>query len=417
MPRGCLRDEDTMPAKTVDKTGKVMKAVKKAEVEKLVKDLVRIPSHSNVPTREKAVAEFLKGFLEGEGVDARLRYAEKDRPNVIAVIKGTGGGRSLMLNGHTDTVPAYEMDIAPFTPKVEGGKLYGRGALDMKGGLGAMAMTLVAFDRAKVRLKGDLILTAVVGEEEKSEGTEDIVLRGPKADMAIVGEPTDLEIQPSHRGLEWLDIHFYGKAAHGGQADRGVNAISKAAKFVNAVETDLLPKLRERRSRHTQPPTLNMGVIRGGQQPSSVADHCVIKMDRRWVPEETLDQVFGELYAIFDRIKAEDPEFKAELKRDPVNMKTMTHVPNVVPRNHPLVRSLQDSVAEVTGKPAKTTTFWGWTDAALLTHFAKTPAVVFGPGGAGAHSRVEYVYTDDLVRCMHVYSKVAADMCGVQGKD
>ena len=404
-----------MSTRQSDKFDKVRRAVKKPELEKLVKDLVRIPSHSGVPTREKEAAVFLKGFLESEGVDVRLRNAEKDRPNVIAVVKGRGEGKDLMLNGHLDTVPPYDMDIPAFSPKVEGGKLYGRGALDMKGGLGAMAMTLVAVERARIKLGGDLILTAVVGEEEKSEGTEDIVLRGPKAHAAIVGEPTDLEIQPSHRGLEWLEVHFYGKAAHGGQADRGVNAISKAAKFVNAVESDLLPRLRERKSRDTLPPTMNMGVIKGGQQPSSVADHCVIRIDRRWVPEETPDPVFQEIYDIFDKIKKDDPGFRAELKRDPINMKTMTHVPNVVPRNHPVVRSLSESVQVVTGKPAKITSFWGWTDAALLTHFGKTPAVVFGPGGAGAHSRIEYVLTDDLVKCMHVYSRVALDLCRAEG--
>lgn len=309
---------------------KVRKAVTRAETESLVKSLVRIPSHSQVPTREKEVAEFLKEFLEGEGIDVRLRQVEKDRPNVVAVVKGSGGGKSLMLNGHTDTVPPYEMDIPPFTPKVESGKMYGRGALDMKGGLGAMAMTLVALHRAKVKLRGDLYLAAVVGEEERSEGTEDIVLKGPKADMAIVGEPTDLEIQPSHRGLEWFEVHFYGKAAHGGQADRGVNAISMASRFVNLLESDLLPRLKAKGSQTMLPPTANVGVICGGQQPSSVADHCVVRIDRRWTPEEDLQTVFKEMYDLFDALKKSDPSFKAELKRDMTNMKTMTDRKSVV---------------------------------------------------------------------------------------
>lgn len=401
-----------MPGKHPDTFERTKRAVKRAELEKLVKDLVRIPSHPGVPTQEREVAQFLHDFLSDEGIECKLRTVEKGRPNVIAVAKGSGTGKRLMLNGHTDTVPAFDMGIPPFTPKVQKGRLYGRGALDMKGGLGAMAMTLVALDRAKAKLQGDLILTAVVGEERRSEGIEDIVLKGPKADMAIVGEPTYLEIQPSHRGLEWLEVHFYGKAAHGGQADRGVNAISMAARFVTKVEDELLPKLRERKSKHTLPPTLNMGVIQGGQQPSSVADHCVVKIDRRWTPEESLQRVFQEFYQLFDELKKEDPRFKAELKRDPANMKTMTHVPNVVLPSHPLVRSLERSVKTVTGKPAKVTSFWGWTDAALLTHFARTPTVVFGPGGAGAHARVEYVNVDDLLRCMHVYSQVALEMCG-----
>ncbi len=330
---------------------RVRRSVSKAEIEGLTKSLVRIPSHSQVPTREKEVAEFLNEYLVGEGIDSRLRQVEKDRPNVIAVVKGSGRGRSLMLNGHTDTVPPYEMDIPPFTPKVADGKLFGRGSLDMKGGLASMAMTLVALDRAKVSLQGDLYLAAVVGEEERSEGTEDVVLKGPKADMAIVGEPTDLEIQPSQRGLEWFDIHFYGKAAHGGLADQGVNAISMATRFVNLLESDLLPRLRAKGGKKTLPPTLNVGVISGGQQPSSVADHCLVKIDRRWTPEEDLKTVFQEIYDLFDVLKKADPRFSAELKRDVTGMKTMTHVPNYVPPDHRVVTSLKESVASVTGQP------------------------------------------------------------------
>ena len=403
-----------MAADLSELSTKVNRAFKRSEIERLVKDLVRIPSHQDAPTREKEVAEYLNEYLVSEGVASKLRTVEKGRPNVIATVSGSGRGKRLMLNGHTDTVPAYDMDIPPFSPKIQNGRLYGRGALDMKGGLGSMAMALIAIHRSRVKLGGDLILTAVVGEEQKSEGMEDIVLHGPKADMAIVGEPTDLEIQPSHRGLEWLDVHFYGKAAHGGQADRGVNAISMASRFVQMVEKDLMPKLRARQSRSTLPPTLNLGVIQGGQQASSVADHCVIKIDRRWIPEEKLPQVFEEFYDLFDKLKAEDPRFKARLVRDPSNMLTMTHVPNVVNLSHPVVRSLSTAIKAVTGKPAKMTTFWGWTDAALLTHFGKTPTIVFGPGGAGAHSRTEYVRTDDLVKCSRIYARVALDVCATE---
>ena len=165
------------------------------------------------------------------------------------------------------------------------------------------------------------------------------------------------------------------------------------------------------------PPSINLGVIQGGQQPSAVADHCVIRVDRRWVPEEKLQQVFEEIYDIFDRLRKEDPHFKAVLKRDPSNMKTMTHVPNVVTTSHPLVRALERSVRDVSGKAPKISSFWGWTDAALLTHFAKTPAVIFGPGGAGAHARVEYVLTDDLVRCTQIYAATAATMCETEKRD
>ncbi len=394
---------------------RVKRAVRGGAVEALARQLVAIPSHSEVPTREKEVAEFLHEYLSDNGVSAKLRKVEKGRPNVIAKVKGTtGGGKSLMLNGHLDTVPAYDMDIPPFTPRVKAGRLYGRGALDMKGGLAAMACALVAIERSRVDLQSDLVLAAVVGEEERSEGTEDIVTKGPRTDLAIVGEPTNLEIQPSHRGLEWLEVHVYGKAAHGGQSDKGVNAISMAAKFIDAVESDLLPRLAKRTSKHTLPPTLNLGVIKGGRQPSSVADHCVVGIDRRWIPEESLDQVFQQIYDVFDTVKKDHPKFKAKLKRDPRNMKTMTHVPNVVPRGHVLVKSLSSSVRQETGRQAKVSTFWGWTDAALLTHFARVPAVVFGPGGAGVHAKTEYVKVSDLSTCVNVYADVATRLCRVE---
>jgi acetylornithine deacetylase/succinyl-diaminopimelate desuccinylase family protein len=406
--------ETLMPGAEKDVAERVRRALKKGMVESLTRELVAIPSHSGVPTREKEAAEFLHEYLVDNGVSSKLRNVEKGRPNVIATVKGTtGGGKNLMLNGHLDTVPAYAMDIPPFTPKLKAGKLYGRGTLDMKGGLAAMACALVAIEKAKVRLQSDLVLAAVVGEEERSEGTEDIVVRGPKTDLAIVGEPTNLEIQPSHRGLEWLEVHIFGKAAHGGQADKGVNAISMAAKFIDSVESDLLPRLAARKSEHTLPPTLNMGVIEGGQQPSSVADHCIVRLDRRWIPEESLEQVFQEIYDVFDTVKRAHPQFRAKLKRDPRNMKTMTHVPNVVSRNHVLVKAIGRSVRKETGRAPKLTSFWGWTDAALLTHFAKIPTVLFGPGGGGAHARTEFVKVSDLTTCANVYSDVALDMCNL----
>ena len=205
-------------------------------------------------------------------------------------------------------------------------------------------MALVAIDRAGIDLQSDLVLAAVVGEETRSEGTENIVARGPQTDVAIVGEPTDLNIHTSHRGLEWLKIHVFGKAAHGGQADRGVNAISMAAKFVNAVETELMPKLASRKGRYTLPPTLNFGVIKGGQQPSSVADKCLIRLDRRWTPEESLDQVFQDIDDVFRSISKKHPKFKAKLERDMTNMKTMNHLPNVVGKSHPHVSVLRNSL-------------------------------------------------------------------------
>jgi acetylornithine deacetylase/succinyl-diaminopimelate desuccinylase len=410
-----ISGSDIVSGNLVNQQNKVKRALTKEEIVKFVQKMVQIPSHPAVPTRETEVAKFMHEYLVAEGIKSKLRFFEKNRPNLIATLEGSGSGKNLMLNGHTDTVLPYEMDIPPFSGKVSEGKLYGRGAIDMKGGTGSMALSLVALNRANINLRGDLILTAVAGEESSSEGTEDIVLHGPKADAGINSEPSYLEIQPVHRGLEWIEIHVYGKAAHGGEADKGINAISKAVKVVNALERDLLPKISERRSkvRHMKPPTLNLGVIRGGQQPSSVADHCLIMIDRRWIPEETYEQVYQELEDIFDDIKKEDPQFKAKANVDPTSMRTMQHGPNVVPENHAVVRSMKSAFRTVTGKPPKVGCFWAWTDAAILTNSGKIPTVVFGPGGAGAHARTEYVLTNDLVTCTQVYANSAMNFCGV----
>ena len=178
----------------------------------------------------------------------------------------------------------------------------------MKGPIACMIMAIRLLRDLKVPLRGDLLFTGVINEEDRSEGTEYLVAHGPTADRCVVGEPTSLEIHAGHRGLEWLEFTFQGKAAHGGTPEKGINAISMAARFIRRVEDELMPKLRTRVHPVIGPAVMNFGVIRGGTQPSSVADQCIVQLDRRYIPQEPLEQVLGEYQQILDALAAENPD-------------------------------------------------------------------------------------------------------------
>lgn len=389
--------------------------VSQEELSNLISDLVKIPSTPDSENYEKDVAEFIYEFFQNEGIESKLQKVKDERPNVVAKIKGTGEGKSLMLTGHMDTVPAYDMDIEPFSGEIRDGKIFGRGSVDMKGPLACMILALVAIKRADIKLKGDLIFVGVIEEEYKSFGTEYLVKNGPKADAAIVGEPTKLDIAAGHRGLEWLEITIEGKTAHGGTASEGINAISKAAKFISKVEEELLPQFAERTHDLIGPPTLNFGVIKGGTQPSSVAGECKIQIDRRWTPLETLDQVFADLNGIIKELQKEDKDFKASVKRIPSNMATMDHKPMEISLDHPLVKKLQKATETIRKKKADIISFPGWTDASLISNFANIDTVVFGPGDIScAHSEVEYIDYKEAYQGFLIYSLIALDFCEVK---
>jgi acetylornithine deacetylase/succinyl-diaminopimelate desuccinylase len=383
------------------------------EVLSLAGKRVRIPSHSQAPGRETEVARWLAGWLEKNGIEVTLRPVVEERPNVIAALKGTGRGRALMLNGHLDTVPPYTMSIDPFSGELKDGQIWGRGSADMKGACAAMAMALVTLRRSGIRLAGDLFFTGVINEELKSEGSEDIVLNGPKADAVIVGEPSELNPSVGHRGLEWIEIEVIGRAAHGGRPHLGINAISKMAAFIRKLETELPPRLKARAHPLMGPPIFNLGVIHGGMQPSSVADRCILQLDRRLVPGETVASVFAELEEIIGLCRAEDPEFDARLRRIPDNMATMDHLPMEFPLDHPLLEILEETVEEVTGRKPQRTCCTGWTDAALFSNQGKTPALVLGPGTiAVAHGAEEHCPADQIVQAVLIYALAAVRFCG-----
>ncbi|KUO74361.1 MAG: acetylornithine deacetylase [Clostridia bacterium BRH_c25] len=384
------------------------------EITTLTRNLIRIPSHKDTQGREKLVAEYIHAFCKSNGLDSELQPVDGARCNVLAYLRGDGSGKTLMFNGHTDTVPPYNMTVEPFGAEIVNGEIFGRGAVDMKGALACMIVAMLAIKRSGCKLKGNVIFAGVIGEEEKSEGTEYIVKSGLKADGAIVGEPSNYEYALGHRGLEWLEIIVKGKAAHGGVPNMGINAIEKAAVLIERIKKNLYPKLESRHNEYMGPSVMNFGVIRGGNQPSMVADSCSISIDRRYIPGETVESVIKEYQDIIDEIKSEDPQFDAEIRRIPENMLDLDHLYLMTPPDAPIVSAVRESLREVIGKEPEITRRRGWTDAALLSNFAKIPTVVCGPGNISySHTKDERVAIADLINMVNVYSETIKKFCGV----
>lgn len=383
------------------------------DVVKLTQDLVKIPSHKFVENRESEVAEFIYNYCEKNGLEVEYQQVDGLRRNVIARLKGKGTGKNLIFNGHIDTVPPYEMEFEPFSAEIKDGYLLGRGCNDMKGAVACMITAMLNIKNKGNLLGGDIILTAAVGEEEKSDGTEFVVKSGITADGAIVGEPANFGYALGHRGLEWLEIRIEGKIAHGGIPELGINAISKAAKLIRRIEEQLMPKLKERQNEWMGPSVMNFGLIKGGTQPSSVADSCIIQIDRRYLPVENVEGVIKEYQDIIDEIKTEDPEFKAEIIRMDSNlMDEFDHAPLIAQPDSDIAKTVYKVLKEFINKEPNIEKRRGWTDAGVLSTYGKIPTVVTGPGDLKySHAKNEKIPVVDLVNYVEIYTKIAEEFC------
>ncbi len=284
----------------------------------LVADLVAIDSTNPdlVPGApgEAAIARFVAGWLDRAGVAVALEEAAPGRPNVVGTVRGRGGGRTLMLNAHTDTVGPGGMGD-PLSPRVVGERLHGRGAFDMKGSLAAIM--LVAAEAVRLGWRGDLVVTAVCDEEFASVGTQSVAARH-RADAAIVTEPTGLDLVVAHKGFVWLAVETAGVAAHGSLPDAGVDAIAKMGPVLSSVAA-----LDRRLRAGAGHPLLGTGsvhasLIRGGQELSSYPASCRLEIERRTVPGEDAALALAEVQAILGGAAANDRAFRATAERTPL---------------------------------------------------------------------------------------------------
>jgi acetylornithine deacetylase len=316
---------------------------------------------------------------------------------VVAIARGRGGGRSLMLNAHMDTVGVDGME-RPFEPEVRDGRMYGRGAYDMKGSLAA-CMTAVA-TLADAGLAGDVVLTAVADEEYASIGTQ-AALEQHRADAAIVTEPTGLRICVAHKGFVWADIETTGRAAHGSRPAEGIDAITLMAPVLSRL-ADLQRQLDQAEGHPlVGPGSVHASLIDGGQELSSYPARCRLSLERRTIPGETAAHVEAECRALIAGV--EGAELRMGLVRQPF----------AVPRDAGVVRATEAAAESVTGAPVEVYGDTPWMDAAL-TQAAGIPTVVFGPIGHGAHAVDEWVDLASVDTCADVLVRVARDFCGEQ---
>ncbi len=389
--------------------------VTQEEITRWTMDMVSIPSYPGIPAQERAVAEYIQRVFIEEGIPCHLQELTDDRVNVIATLKGSGGGRSLLFNGHTDTVPPYDMENA-CEPYIEDGRLHGRGAADMKGPLATMMAAVIAVKRSGLSLGGDVIFTGVAGEEYGSIGAIKLLEAGLSADGAIVAEPLSTPlIGIAQRGLEWYQVDFMGRAVHGGSQSAGINAIEKASRFINAVDELLKPALRATTHPIIGESTVNIAVIDGGTQPSTVPGHCVVQFDRRFLPGvEKYEGVTSQLQGLLDSLAAEDPDFRAELSVMPVSIMEHGYVHQGFETDpeDPLVRCCVQAGEIALGTPLECVAVPCWTDGGLISHYGNIPTVVWGPGHLElCHSSGEYIEPDDMMRCARAYFEAIKLFC------
>jgi acetylornithine deacetylase len=373
-------------------------------VTSLLSSLVEIDSvnPSLVPgaAGELQMARFVARWFDAHGIQVELDEAVPGRPSVIAHVPGGGGGRSLLLNAHLDTVGVAGM-AEPFLPRIRNGRMYGRGAYDMKSGLAACMLALDEMRPA--RLSGDVIVAAVADEEHASLGVQN-VLKHVTADAAIVTEPTSLQVCVAHKGFSWHEITTTGRAAHGSRPDLGIDAISHMGRVLNRLEslqTELIQRTPHPLLGHG---SLHASLVAGGQELSSYPAACVLQLERRTVPGEDFAAVERELGAVLSQLSAEDPQFQAELRT------ILVRPAFGVPEDAPIVQTLRAQATEVLGQCPAVIGQSFWMDAAFFAG-AGIPTVIFGPHGAGAHSTEEWVDLDSVDACRQVLISTVRAFC------
>ena len=338
---------------------------------------------------EAAVADAIAIELRRIGLDVIVDDIAPGRPNVVGVVEGRRPGPTVMLCGHTDTVGVAGM-LDPFTPVERDGRLYARGAQDMKGGVAAMidAARVVAAEGLDA---GRLVIAAVVDEEHSSIGA-DALVKIWRADAAIVTEPTSLAVIIGHKGFAWVEIEIEGRAAHGSIPAEGQDAIVRLGRVLARLE--LLDRALQARSPHPLVGTgsLHASRIEGGREWSSYPDRAVLQMERRTLPGESERCALEEVQEILRDLVADDPTFRGSARH------LFSRPAYEVSSDHALPGAVAAAVTRTTGVKARTGGASFWTDAAILGT-AGIPAVLFGPGGAGLHSTEEYVNVADVVVC------------------
>ncbi len=386
------------------------------DVESLAVDLIRIPSFSHTPRQEEKVADYIVSYFEKYRIEVKRQLVEEGRPNVIARIPGNGGP-SIMFNGHIDTVPPYDMK-EPFSGKIQNGSIMGRGACDMKGPVAAMMTAMAAIQLSGETPGGDIYFSAVVDEEEKGIGVEALIQDWPKVDAVIVGEGTDLDLCLGHKGLEWIKIEVTGIKTHSGNAKAGINAISMAGRLISYLADEYKLILDTRIHPILGESSINIGTISGGDQPSTVADYCQLTIDRRFVPEETCEQVYRELIQATRVMMARYPGFSAKVSNFFKEGELLPHLPFCTDEKSSIVTAIEETIREQLGTKPILRGLSAWTDAGMIHSQTNADCIVFGPGSLNlAHTANESIPIDQLRQAVMLYTGIALKFVGGEPKE
>ena len=377
----------------------------KDAIASLTRELVRIPSFSGDAEGLSAMAQVISEEMKKAGLSVELMEAEKGLTNVIGKCRGSDTAPWILFNGHTDVVPVpSEKDWVspPFGAEIKDGRIYGRGACDMKGGLAAMLTVPKIIFSLFPEYKGNFILAATVDEEIGGfNGMKYVMEQRIKADMGIVCEPTDLKIVIVCKGLLWLKLRTGGRNAHGGMPEQGINAISKMSKVLGALENyDFQRTPHEILGK----PSVNIGKISGGSRPNVVPDSCEAEIDIRYLPGQTYQQIINELNKLMHNLEKQDPQIDAEIEliryRSPVE----------IPREETVVRTVGEALRRMLGREPEFRGMISAADSEYLVN-AGIPSIMFGPGSDHlAHATNEWIAIDDILTAVKVYTATCLEI-------
>lgn len=393
------------------------------ELLQITKDLISIDSSTTCEAREGNVAAYLLKLFEKEHIQAQLQETSNGRSNVIATLRGDGTGKSLMLNGHMDTVPVTGMED-PFGGRIENGYLYGRGTSDMKGGLAAMAYALILLKRMDVVLRGDVVFAGVIDEEAAtSTGSRHIALHGPRTDYAIVGEPTQLYPVIAHKGIDYFEIAFKGKAAHSSRPENGVNAVYGAAEYIRLIQEELAVAYKQQKHPLTGFPTVNTGLVQGSAAANKgflkgtadtfagiVPDECTLWLDVRWTPSQTIEGITRELRQLADRTEQKFPGLKVS-----VHYMDLPRPAMEIGESEALTIAVREQVALYEPEKAVLTGVSYFADSGILKGIGGIRSMILGPGDISvAHGTEERIEIRQIYEAARIYAGTALAVCGKQ---
>jgi acetylornithine deacetylase/succinyl-diaminopimelate desuccinylase-like protein len=375
------------------------------EAVELLSAMVRIESVTPwlIPTGsgEGALAEFISKRLEGTGVEVTIVEVEPGRPNVLARLRGTGGGPTLCINAHTDTVGYANWQDEALVPRLDGDILYGLGVADDKSGVAAGILALEALAKSETKLRGDLLVACVADEEGVSIGSEHLARAGHGIDAAIVIEPQDIEhLVVEHQGFGWIDVITHGVAAHGCVPEIGVDAIVHLAEVITALHKLDNAKFVPTADQMSGRTVFHTGTISGGTDYATYPNRATLGIEIGTQPGEHLSDRVAEIEAIFADIARTEPTFHGEvvvrLDRDPFMAVGHEHLRDTVAA----------AMTDVLGEPPKITGMNGWTDAALMQE-AGIPTVLIGATGGNYHAPDEWLSVSAFVKLCAIVEKAA----------